>query len=403
MASSQELLGDPAGNGNAEYWDKWFSTVSQGNKFEWYCQTKDIVKVLSDSLASSSTSDDVDIDPSTHILHGGTGNSELIFDLSSTHSVSQATAIDISPVAIAEMKEKQSSRTDNISFILQDVLSLPLPFDADSFDAYVDKGLMDAMMDSHTSSTCQTNTKTLFAGSWRVLKNRAPYVCISLGEEHIAHLLLSVLLGGADDPEIRWGPLHIYPLSPSSSSSTLRPFAFVLLCDKDDIADSSSRRVVHFHHAADEATISNDYELTTTELKDPDFESVNALLCSSRTSYSEYMEKKAYAEAASSGGGDDDRRLALAKLEIKPYEAETDLNTILENLKAPDSQISLSFPTIQWKAHETVEIGFGISKLVVTIIVAYEDLDELVEMIQEVEEDSVQSVDVNYDETQPLK
>jgi hypothetical protein len=45
-AAEQEQLGDPSGKSSAEYWNDWFQKISPDGKFEWYCDTSEIARIL---------------------------------------------------------------------------------------------------------------------------------------------------------------------------------------------------------------------------------------------------------------------------------------------------------------------------------------------------------------------
>jgi hypothetical protein len=137
------------------------------------------------------------------------------------HGQTEAVAIDISPVAIEEMNSK--APLPSLTFRVQDVLQ-PCPAEDESrFDAVLDKGLFDAMMGDASASTAE-NCGVLFANMHFALKPGGRYVCVSLAEDHVVELLLGTLSSGLG----HWGSLDVHEITPSSSTSSLRPFAFVL-------------------------------------------------------------------------------------------------------------------------------------------------------------------------------
>jgi len=185
-ASAQEALGDPSGNDSAPYWDKWFTDVSSGKAFEWYCKPGELLAFMGEVFP-----------PSSVLLHAGTGNSELVFDAVGKYP--RAVCMDVSSVAIAEMKEKKASKLpacENIQFAVGDVLepmvSLRDFVGGASFDGVVDKGLMDAMMSSFDEEY-QINTDKLFRNVHEVMRSGRYYLCVTLAEEHLVRLFLLVL------------------------------------------------------------------------------------------------------------------------------------------------------------------------------------------------------------------
>ena len=76
-------------------------------------------------------------------------------------------------------------------------------------------------------------------------------------------------------------------------------------------------------------------------------------------------------------------------LEVKPWDAETDLDQMLEAVK------SIQMDGLLWGAHKRVPVGYGINKLQILCVVEDDKVstDELQEKISDFE-DLVQNVDV---------
>ncbi|GMH59597.1 hypothetical protein TL16_g02864 [Triparma laevis f. inornata] len=338
MASAQELLGDPAGHSDAAYWDEWFDKVSSGTAFEWYCSTSDLLPVLSTLLPTST--------PPPFILHAGTGNSSAPLEMSDfgyTHSC----ACDISPVAISEMNTKKGEAYPDLTFEVLDILQPLSQNHVNQYDCVIDKGLFDAMM-SDSSSETMSKAVRLFKNVESMLKDGGIYFCVSLAEEHIVKLFIHILTSNPST----WS-LSLLPLTPTSSTSSLRPFAFVLK------------------------------KTSTIDISEPTFESLNSLITSSREEYSKNKVKK---------------HRHLITLDVKPYESETDLNQLFSRLKSNPNFNGEKY-TVIWKENELIEIGFGIMKLRIKCILDSDYIDEIVEYIAEIEEDEVQSVDVYWEES----
>jgi translation elongation factor EF-1beta len=355
--SDQEALGDPSGNANAAYWDAWFNTVSKGEAFEWYLSSADLHSLLDHPSISL-------LEDSPTMLHAGTGNSDLVTALALTHDHRSAVAIDISPVAIDEMKAKLSSLEDpggvykDLEFRVQDVLEPPPTTDEARFAGVLDKGLIDAMMgadDEHTNASCAI----LFKNMAFCTSPSGKYIAVSLGEDHIVSLLLNVV----NDSSIPFNSLDIHALSPSSSSSSLRPFAFVL--------SKSSSISLQFWSAP-----STSSPFTAATLP------------------SQLTESRAAFAAAKASTAPPAVRMSLVTLHIKPYEAEFDLLDLAQKIKQPDSSVNARFQFITHRSSSLVPVGFGISKLELVVVMREEDIDDLVEFVAEEFEDDVQSCDV---------
>lgn len=80
---------------------------------------------------------------------------------------------------------------------------------------------------------------------------------------------------------------------------------------------------------------------------------------------------------------------SLVSLDIKPWDDETNLDELLENVK------KIEMEGLVWGAHQWVPVGFGIKKLTINIVVEDDKVstDELQALIEE-DEDHVQSTDV---------
>jgi len=80
---------------------------------------------------------------------------------------------------------------------------------------------------------------------------------------------------------------------------------------------------------------------------------------------------------------------SVVTLEVKPWDDETDMKELEENVRAIEQE------GLVWGASKLVEVGFGIKKLQITLVIEDEkvSLDELQDKIAE-DEDHVQSSDV---------
>jgi elongation factor 1-beta len=80
---------------------------------------------------------------------------------------------------------------------------------------------------------------------------------------------------------------------------------------------------------------------------------------------------------------------SVVTLEVKPWDDETDMKKLEESVRAIEQE------GLVWGASKLVAVGYGVSKLQITIVIEDDlvSLDELQEKIQEIEE-YVQSTDV---------
>ncbi|KAK9243864.1 hypothetical protein V1506DRAFT_543212 [Lipomyces tetrasporus] len=80
---------------------------------------------------------------------------------------------------------------------------------------------------------------------------------------------------------------------------------------------------------------------------------------------------------------------SIVTMEVKPWDDETDLDELLENVK------SVEMDGLVWGAHQWIAVGYGIKKLQINLVVEDEkiSLDDLQAAIEE-DEDHVQSTDI---------
>jgi len=80
---------------------------------------------------------------------------------------------------------------------------------------------------------------------------------------------------------------------------------------------------------------------------------------------------------------------SLVTLDVKPWDDETNMQDLLDNVKA------IKWDGLVWGAHTFVPVGFGIKKLQINLVVEDEkvSLADLQQLIEE-DEDHVQSTDI---------
>jgi len=431
MADLQEQLGDPSGRSSAEYWDEWFQKVcgtDSPDGFEWYCDAVEVARIISLQLASRTRSEKNKQSSETNcptkiaskvnisIIHPGSGNSAVPFRLRDEYGFSVAEGskqciIDCSAFAIQEMKERAALMHRQqapvhqgiIDYEVGDVLKPPLPYADEAFDVWVDKGLVDALFCGSEDKVLEEirQCTTLFREAHRVLKNNGDGICIvvSLAQEHTLRLLLhaSGLLHWHEVPEemetsLCWlGPLEIYEVKPLSDASSLRPFAFVLRNGPLTDLLSTDEPAVIFNNESGEVR-------GTVTKKTLSFDTVNDMLQASRD---EYLQKWKINQQLKTGSevdlGNEEDMYVLATIHIKPWGVDTNLQDLKVRIK--NSEDNCAFVGHTWKSDEIKPIGFGISLLQMSCIVRRNELEDLCEKIASQEEEYVQSVDIDWDNT----
>lgn len=155
--------------GSADYWEKFFQQRGK-QAFEWYGTYLQLCGVLHKYIR-----------PREKVLVIGCGNSELseqLYDVGYQDMVN----IDISEVAIKQMKERNASRRPHMSFLKMDMTQMEFP-DA-SFQVVLDKGTLDAVLTDEEEKTLQQVDRML-AEVGRVLQVGGRYLCISLAQAHV--------------------------------------------------------------------------------------------------------------------------------------------------------------------------------------------------------------------------
>lgn len=104
------------------------------------------------------------------------------------------------------------------------------------------------------------------------------------------------------------------------------------------------------------------------------------------------LQEKLKAEAVARGKKKLEKARSMIVFEVKPYEPETDLETLAKNIK------TIKHEGIQnWgQEHKLVPVAYGIKKLVISAVV-FDNLvgmDDIVDLINEKYEDDIQSIDI---------
>jgi translation elongation factor EF-1beta len=302
ITTQLQRLGDPSGRQDATYWDDWFQIVCRDNDhkpFEWYCDCQQVARVLkfyllvedgdgAERQAASGVSKSQRRNKKKRMIHPGSGTSLLPLALQADFPDYEHVVVDVSEVAIQEMKEIHSKQavaavSQKIEYCLANLLldnaddadASSLNFEADSFQCWIDKGFVDAVFsktstkingDDSNSRSDQQQANVLFQHACRILNsdngsmschagidNNDINSCISddddgdvagfalivsLAEDHSLHLILDNWLKNTatathhqDEPSVNlqhhWASsLDIWELVPVSGN--MRPFGFVL-------------------------------------------------------------------------------------------------------------------------------------------------------------------------------
>jgi translation elongation factor EF-1beta len=381
-----KALGDPSGKQTSDYWDEWFKIVCGDNHrhFEWYCEVEEVVRMLKFHMEGKSKSQD-----GGGIIHPGSGNSLVPVRLRDDFGFQNPqVVVDISSFAIEEMKRYHDLNAVNeetgTRYLLGNVLEPPLSLEDSSFDAWIDKGLIDALFhDSLENSSSQS--ERLFTEAYRLLNpDGGILMIITMAEEHSLQLILKSFWLQISSSA---ASLHIWELEPTSGN--MLPFGFVL----------QRTQVVQ-----DEAITLRWHSLRENQSEE--------FFIPHRTFQSLYESVLIHC--------DQSRRLfkprsvcssdrTMATIDIKPVDADVDLEVLKQEImryqwEATSHDNEARPLNVIWLEQKCriVPIGFGVSKLVLVCIVDSVDLDNLIDQISEYNNnpffhDSIQSVDVDWD------
>jgi translation elongation factor EF-1beta len=478
VANELEKLGDPSGRQDSAYWNDWFDVVcrrqGQHRSFEWYCSADEVVRVvrfhITGAASCASTAAAAIATQASSVLcamiHPGSGTSLVPLKLLEIYPYSRQVVVDISDVALNEMREfhtntissineynttsEVSSNPPLIEYVVADLLaessgdiystllSTAAPNNDGIFDVWIDKGFVDAIFSKENVVENKTQSALLFQKAHRCLKSDTGCALIvSLAEDHSLQLILENWRQSNDTTGTDWfsnwqSTLHVWELEPISGD--LPSFAFVLTkrCggegggEHDDQHGELEIPATLIWHGRQAPTADcNATQLERHELALDGtlaMEQIQGRIEGARHQYrsdSRRQDRDVQAAQFKQNG----ERNVLTILEVKVYDCETDLVALSERLRSVDWQAmalasggggdgpsthSLRQPAWQIMSeqsntmHEIVPVGFGISKLLLQCIIPSSDIDELVELMQTFDEDLIQSVDVDRSNTIPL-
>ena len=401
IADSLLRLGDPSGRQDQGFWDEWFQQVccdANHRSFEWYTSPEEVIRVASHHLHLGDTTTD---EKQRRMIHPGSGTSRVPLSISESYPECRHVVVEVSPKAIHEMKEHHDKeflsriptlQSCPVDYILADLLQpSPLDLAQESFDAWIDKGFVDAVFSEKNHDKNRKQADYLFREAHRLLAEQGIVLIVTLAEQHSLDLILENWMACDADGFPLWSSLHMWDMKPVSGE--MLPFGFVLV--KSSLPVSESRFLVH--HSLDGK------EAETAVMPD-----------TVATTVSEYVSQAR--EAFSRAARHEAQRYLLTTLDIKPYGTETDLVDLGKCLRSMAWQFygpnGLQQLKPVWQAMSTdddqvmeqvIPIGFGVSKLRLKCIIHADEVDDLVAAIEEWEGDDVvegvQSVDVDWDKS----
>ncbi|KAL8486884.1 hypothetical protein ACS0TY_023540 [Phlomoides rotata] len=201
-----------------ENWDKFFTLRGSDDTFEWYAEWPQLESLLTTQLSFKSREElDSAGAPEVSILVPGCGNSKLSEHLYDA-GFKNITNVDFSKVVISDMLSRNVRLRPEMKWRVMDMTSMQ--FANETFDAIVDKGGLDALMEPKLGS--ELGYLYLFEVK-RIIKAGGKYVCLTLAEAHVLDLLFLIFRFG-------W-KMSLYSIPPSSRNLELH--TFMVVAEKD--------------------------------------------------------------------------------------------------------------------------------------------------------------------------
>ncbi|CBI17265.3 unnamed protein product, partial [Vitis vinifera] len=222
--SEEELLQTLGDFTSKENWDKFFTIRGSDDSFEWYAEWPQLKDPLLSHLSSTAPPSDPASEPPQppppplQILVPGCGNSRLsehLYD-AGFHGI---TNVDFSKVVISDMLRRNVRSRPDMRWRVMDITSMQFP--DGSFDAILDKGGLDALMEPELGPKLG---KMYLTEVKRVLKSGGKFIGLTLAESHVLGLLFS---------KFRFGwkmSIHVVSQKPSNKPSLL---TFMVVAEKE--------------------------------------------------------------------------------------------------------------------------------------------------------------------------
>ncbi|KAG8083269.1 hypothetical protein GUJ93_ZPchr0015g6927 [Zizania palustris] len=187
-AAILDTLGDFTSRDN---WDKFFALRGTGDSFEWYAEWEHLQAPLL-SLLQCCGAEVAGAGQGPEILVPGCGSSALSEQLYDA-GFCRITNVDFSRVVVADMLRRHARSRPEMRWRVMDMTDMQ--FADGSFDAIIDKGGLDALMEPEAGT--KLGMKYLNEAK-RVLKSGGKFACLTLAESHVLALLLSEFRFGWD-------------------------------------------------------------------------------------------------------------------------------------------------------------------------------------------------------------
>ncbi|KAL2530193.1 S-adenosyl-L-methionine-dependent methyltransferase superfamily protein [Forsythia ovata] len=229
IKKQEELLKTLGDFTSKENWDQFFTIRGSDDSFEWYAEWPQLRDILKTHLSSSSPPLESSAESGrdtphvaleeVRILVPGCGNSRLsehLYDL----GFRNITNVDFSKVVISDMLRKNVRDRPEMKWRVMDMTSMQ--FVNESFDAILDKGGLDALMEPKLGPRLGNE---YLSEVKRILKVGGKFICLTLAECHVLELLF---------PKFRFGwKLSLYAI-PQKPSGNHKLQTFMVIAEKDN-------------------------------------------------------------------------------------------------------------------------------------------------------------------------
>ncbi|KAL8026596.1 hypothetical protein ABFX02_14G038600 [Erythranthe guttata] len=221
--NQEELLKTLGDFTSKENWDQFFTIRGTDDSFEWYAEWPQLRTLLTAQLLSPPslrTPESAGVQAEeVCILVPGCGNSKLSEHLYDAGFLN-ITNVDFSKVVISDMLRRNLRERPGMKWRVMDMTNMQ--FADESFDAIVDKGGLDALMEPELGSRLGNQ---YLSEVKRLLKAGGKFICLTLAESHVLGLLFS---------KFRFGwKMSLYTIAKEPSSRNIKLQTFMVVVEKD--------------------------------------------------------------------------------------------------------------------------------------------------------------------------
>ncbi|XP_075654146.1 uncharacterized protein LOC142624463 [Castanea sativa] len=211
-----ETLGDFT---SKENWDRFFSIRGSDDSFEWYAEWAELRGPLLSHLQQQQQQREHQ--PNMQILVPACGNSRLSEHLYDDAALKAITNIDFSKVVISDMLRRNVRQRPEMRWRVMDITTMQ--FMDETFDAVVDKGGLDALMEPQLGPKLGIQ---YLSEVMRILKSGGKFICLTLAESHVLGLLFS---------KLRFGWKMIIEAIPQTQKPSRKPSlqTFMVVAEKE--------------------------------------------------------------------------------------------------------------------------------------------------------------------------